>query len=181
MVEIALNFGATIERFVGDATFIFFGAPVDQPDHAERAVKCALEWDKFCQDFRERMSVGGIAIGKTRIGVHTGPAVVGNVGGHRRFAYTAHGDTVNIAARLESANKVFGTRVCLSQDVAKCQPDVRTRPVGSIILRGREKPLDVVTLSQDDPEELQNEYLRSFDAFLEGSDDARKIFCLHRI
>lgn len=176
MVEIALSHGATIERFVGDATFIFFGAPAAQPDHAERAVKCAVKWDEFCQNFRKEMSAAGVSMGKTRIGVHTGPAVVGNVGGRRRFAYTAHGDTVNIAARLESANKVFGTRVCMSQVVAKCQPDVRTRPVGSIILRGKEKPLDVVALSQDVSEELQNNYLRAFDALLEETGDARERF-----
>ena len=81
------------------------------------------------------------ALGATRIGVHAGPAIVGNFGGTRFFDYTAYGDTINIAARLEAANKQLGTRICVSADAAERAKDFRGRPVGDLVLRGRSEPL----------------------------------------
>ena len=83
----------------------------------------------------------GVALGATRIGVHAGPAIVGNFGGGRFFDYTAYGDTINIAARLEAANKQLGTRICVSASVAERVEDFRGRPVGDLVLRGRTEPL----------------------------------------
>jgi len=174
MVEIALGYGATIERFVGDATMIFFGAPAPQADHAERAVHCARDWDRFSQSFREQQRAKGVELGITRIGVHTGPAVVGNIGGQRRFAYTAHGDTVNVAARLETANKQFGTRVCMSKAVADHCPDVQVRPIGNVLLKGKTQPVQVVTISEDLSEHEQVEYVDAFNALLQHRSGARE-------
>ena len=86
--------------------------PGEQPDHAARAVACALALDEYVQAFRARCHKKGIALGVRRIGVHAGPAIVGNFGGGRFFDYTAYGDTINVAARLEAANKQLGTRIC---------------------------------------------------------------------
>jgi class 3 adenylate cyclase len=181
MVDIALGHGATIERFVGDATMIFFGAPVEQADHAERAVRCARDWDDFSQSFREQQRAKGIEMGVTRIGAHTGPAVVGNIGGKRRFAYTAHGDTVNVAARLETANKQFGTRVCMSKEIAEHCPEVRVRPIGNVVLKGKTEPVQVVTLPDDLSELDQIEYVNAFNALLEHRSGAREqIYALAR-
>ena len=84
----------------------------------------------------------GVALGATRIGVHAGPAIVGNFGGGRFFDYTAYGDTINIAARLEAANKQLGTRICVSADASPSgSTDFRGRPVGDLVLRGRTEPL----------------------------------------
>ena len=91
--------------------------------------------------FRARWRENGIALGATRIGVHAGPAIVGNFGGGRFFDYTAYGDTINIAARLEAANKQLGTRICVSASVAERVKDFRGRPVGDLVLRGRTEPL----------------------------------------
>ena len=79
--------------------------------------------------------------GATRIGVHAGPALVGNFGGSRFFDYTAYGDTINTASRLEAANKLFGTRICVSAAVADAAEGFTGRPVGDIVLRGRSEPL----------------------------------------
>ena len=79
--------------------------------------------------------------GVTRIGVHAGPALVGNFGGSRFFDYTAYGDTINTAARLEAANKFLGTRICVSATVAEATENFRGRPVGDLMLRGRSEPL----------------------------------------
>ncbi|MBE7246117.1 MAG: adenylate/guanylate cyclase domain-containing protein, partial [Actinomycetospora chiangmaiensis] len=91
--------------------------------------------------FRERWRERGIDIGATRIGVHAGPAIVGNFGGGRYFDYTAYGDTINIAARLENANKAFGTRICVSESVVIRAGDFRGRPLGDLLLRGKQEAL----------------------------------------
>ena len=83
----------------------------------------------------------GIALGVTRIGVHAGPAIVGNFGGGRFFDYTAYGDTINVAARLEAANKQLGTRICVSAALAGKVGDFRGRPVGDLVLRGKTEAL----------------------------------------
>src|SRR5512139_939582 len=83
----------------------------------------------------------GIALGVTRIGVHAGPAIVGNFGGGHFFDYTAYGDTINIAARLEAANKQLGTRICVSANLATKVKGFQGRPVGDLLLRGRSEAL----------------------------------------
>lgn len=77
----------------------------------------------------------------TRIGVHAGPAIVGNFGGGRYFDYTAYGDTINTAARLENANKAFGTRICVSDAVVIRAGQFRGRPLGELLLRGKQTAL----------------------------------------
>jgi len=83
----------------------------------------------------------GMALGITRIGAHAGPAIVGNFGGGRFFDYTAYGDTINITARLETANKQLGTRICVSAILAAKVPNFHGRPVGDLLLRGRTEAL----------------------------------------
>ena len=83
----------------------------------------------------------GVPLGATRIGVHAGPAIVGNFGGGRLFDYTAYGDTINAAARLEAVNKQLGTRICVSAAAAERAPGFVGRPVGDLRLRGRSEPL----------------------------------------
>jgi class 3 adenylate cyclase len=90
--------------------------------------------------FRERWKSKGVNFGATRIGVHAGPALVGNFGGSRFFDYTAYGDTINIAARLEAANKFLGTRICVSAAVAEA-PRIFRGGRSAIVLRGRSEPL----------------------------------------
>ena len=104
MTDLVFAHDGTVAKIVGDALHVLFGAPGEQPDHAARAVACALALDEYAQTFRVRWHKKGISLGVTRIGVHAGPAIVGNFGGGRFFDYTAYGDTINIAARLEAAN-----------------------------------------------------------------------------
>ena len=106
MTDIVFAHEGTVAKIIGDALHVLFGAPGDQPDHAARAIACALDLDAFSETFRTRWREKQIALGATRIGVHAGPAIVGNFfGGTRFFDYTAYGDTINIASRLEAANK----------------------------------------------------------------------------
>ena len=141
MTSMVFAHEGTVTKVVGDALHVLFGAPGDQPDHAARAVACALDLDSFAQSFRETWRQKGTALGPTRIGVNAGSTIVGNFGGARFFDYTAYGDTINIAARLEAANKQLGTRICVSSSVARQAKDFRGRPVGDLVLRGRREPL----------------------------------------
>jgi class 3 adenylate cyclase/putative methionine-R-sulfoxide reductase with GAF domain len=171
MTSVVFSHEGTVAKIVGDALHVLFGAPGDQPDRAARAVACALDLDLFSQSFRKLWSEKGVALGPTRIGVNAGPAIVGNFGGGRFFDYTAYGDTINIAARLETANKQIGTRVCISESVVGQLPDFRVRPVGDLMLRGRTEPLRAYEpLRSDERDDASVEgYLKAF-ARLEASD-----------
>lgn len=172
VVEIALRHRGTIARFVGDALVIFFGAPVTDADHRGNAVRCALAIDAFCEDYRRSEKHRDKALGETRIGVHAGQAVVGNIGGRRRFEYTAHGDAVNTAARLESANRHFGTRVCLSADVLGAGDVESYRPIGDVVLKGRSAPVGLYTSWHGVDGELRHAYGSAFEAMQRGAPDA---------
>ena len=141
MTDIVFGFDGTVAKIVGDALHVLFGAPGEQLDHFTRAVSCALALDEYAQSFRERCRQKTIQLGVTRIGAHAGPAIVGNFGGGRFFDYTAYGDTINIAARLENANKQLGTRICVSADLATKAEDFRGRPIGDLVLRGKSEAL----------------------------------------
>jgi len=141
MTEIVFAHEGTVAKIIGDAIQVLFNAPGDQPDYATRAVACAHDLDDWAQAFRVRWKEKGVAFGVTRIGVHAGPALVGNFGGNRFFDYTAYGDSINIAARLEAANKHLGTRICVSSGVAEAAENFQGRPVGELMLRGRSEPL----------------------------------------
>jgi adenylate cyclase len=141
MTDIVFAGGGTVVKIIGDAMHVLFGAPAEQPDHATRAVCCALELDACAQAFRRRWAERGIALGETRLGLDAGPAIVGNFGGGRYFDYTAYGDAVNTAARLEAANKELGTRICVGRNVADRVAGFTGRPVGDLLLRGRSEPM----------------------------------------
>lgn len=143
MVNIVFRHGGTVDKFIGDAVFALFNAPRDQSDHTLRAVSCALDLDAFAQSFLAAEIAAGRAFGMTRIGVHAGPASVGNFGSEARFEYTALGDAVNTAARLEGLNKYFGTRIAMSGAAAAASPGVPSRPIGRIVLKGKTEPIPV--------------------------------------
>jgi len=178
MSAIVFAHEGTIAKINGDALYVLFGAPGDQPDHAARAVACALELDTFAQSCRAIWRDKGVALGVTRIGVNAGPAIVGNFGGGRFFDYTAYGDAINIAARLEAANKELGTRICVSDNVARQTPDFHGRPIGDLLLRGRTEPLRAYEPlpSQEGADSAADRYLRAFAKLETGAPDALGAF-----
>ena len=141
MVDIAFRHDGTLDRIVGDAVAVMFAAPVNQPDHRRRALACAIDMDKFAQSFVAEHKSAHPTLGGTRIGVNSGPVVVGNFGGERVFDYRALGDAVNVTARLESANRHLGTRVCVAQESLKDVNDVVVRPIGKLMLAGKSEPI----------------------------------------
>jgi adenylate cyclase len=171
MTDVVFAHDGTVAKIVGDAMHVLLGAPAEQPDHAARTVACGLALDEFAEGFCERWRQKGIAFGVTRIGVHAGPAIVGNFGGGRFFDYTAYGDTINVAARLETANKQLGTRICVSAAVVEKVEDFQGRPVGDLVLRGKTQALRAFEpLTRAQNEELATaSYLNAF-AKLEAND-----------
>ncbi len=143
MTELGFAHEGTVAKIIGDAIHVLFGAPGDHPDAASRAIACALALDARAEAFRREWNARGVPLGVTRIGVHAGPAIVGNFGGGRLFDYTAYGDTINAAARLEAVNKQLGTRICVSAAAAQRAGDFSGRPVGDLVLRGRSEPMRV--------------------------------------
>ncbi|HET9628601.1 MAG TPA: adenylate/guanylate cyclase domain-containing protein [Novosphingobium sp.] len=146
--KVVLDHGGVIDKFVGDAVVAFWGAPVARPDDGERAAKAAYAMWQAGEEFRrinaaEMAEKGLPAIGKTRVGMHFGEAVVGNFGGERRIQYTALGDAMNTAARLESANKPLGSSVMASGEFAERSGLDWWRPMGKVVLRGRTRPVDL--------------------------------------
>ena len=178
MTEIVFAHGGTLVKIIGDALNVLFGAPAEQPDHAALAVACAIEMDSFAEAFRVRWRERGIALGATRIGLHAGPALVGNFGSGRYFDYTAYGDTINIAARLETANKQLGTRICVGDSVVARYPDFLGRPVGNLILRGRSEELRAYEPLTADrhAHELTAQYLQAFGKAEAGDPGAMSAF-----
>lgn len=143
MVAIAFTHDGTLDRVVGDAIAIMFSAPVEQADHRQRALNCALAMQAFSNRFAADARARGLALGMTRIGVHTGVVTVGNFGGRTIFDYRALGDPVNTAARLESANKQLGTQICVSEDTLSGCSGVTARPIGHLLLKGKSLPVMV--------------------------------------
>jgi adenylate cyclase len=181
MTDIVFAHDGTVTKIVGDALHILFGAPGEQPDHADRAVSCSLALDEHAQSFRERWQQKGVALGITRIGAHAGPAIVGNFGGGRFFDYTAYGDTINVASRLEVANKQLGTRILVSSALADRMENFRGRPVGDLILRGRTEAIRAFEPFQVGRcnEPVAESYQKAF-ALLEAADpSAMAAFAAH--
>ena len=181
MTDIVFAHDGTVAKIVGDALHVLFGAPGEQPDHAARAVACALALDDYSQSFRERFQKKGIALGVTRIGVHAGPAIVGNFGGGRFFEYTAYGDTINVAARLEAANKKLGTRVCVSVTLVDRVEGFRGRPVGDLMLRGKTEALrafEPLRIEQYDDTATKS-YFDAFAMLEAGNPGATAAFAAH--
>ncbi|MEQ8348098.1 MAG: adenylate/guanylate cyclase domain-containing protein [Sneathiellaceae bacterium] len=160
---IVMRHGGTIDKIVGDAVHAMFNAPLDQPDHADRAVACAVEIVAATERFAAAQRALDRSIGRTRIGVNTGTAVVGNFGGGGRFDYTAHGDAINTAARLEAANKALGTRLCVARSTVELCRRFRFRPIGTLMLKGKAVGIDAFEPVPGESEEVLS-YGRAFAA-----------------
>jgi adenylate cyclase len=143
--DIVIAHGGTIDKIVGDALHVMFNAPLKQEDHARRAVDCAIVLDDWSEKFRARHLEQGIELGVTRIGINTGDCIVGNFGGKSRFDYTAHGDAINSAARLEAINKRLGTTICVSEATVRQCEGMFFRSIATLVLRGKTEGIRAYT------------------------------------
>jgi adenylate cyclase len=146
MTRAVVAHGGMVEKIVGDAVHAVFNAPLDLPDHPARALDCARALLAAAEAQRATPLGRRLGLGRTRIGIETGPAVVGDVGGSGRLDYTAHGDVMNTAARLEAANKELGTSICIGPVAAARIGPARLVALGTHAVRGRGAPLDLYTV-----------------------------------
>jgi adenylate cyclase len=164
MSGIILRNNGTLDKFFGDAVIAFWGAPLPQEDHALRACIAALEMQRTLSEIRERWRMEGKPILYTRIGINTGDMVVGNMGGAEKFDYTVIGDSVNIASRLEGANKVYRTNIMVSETTYELvKHKILARELDLISVKGRSEPFRTYELLQ-----MQNDALDpTLERFLE--------------
>ena len=147
LTDIFLAEGGTVDKFIGDAVMVFWNAPNPQPDHIERACRAALAGKAACEKLNAQFETEGLKSFFTRFGIHVGEAVVGNLGSTERMNYTALGDTVNLASRLEGLNKQFGTAILTSEDVySQVQHRFQFKAVGSVTAKGMTKETRVFEL-----------------------------------
>jgi class 3 adenylate cyclase len=174
--QVILRYDGTVDKFIGDAVFAIFNAPTDQPDHAERAVRCGLEIDAFAEGFRERQNAANVPFGTTRIGIHTGSATIGNFGSLQRMEYTALGDAVNTASRLEGLNKYFGTRLCVSAATRAECPTLDFRTLGSVTLKGKLNSLVAYEPLREGMSAYWRRYEHAYSVLASGDAGALELF-----
>lgn len=163
--------GGYLNKFLGDGIFAFFGAPVFQDDHARRALQAAVDCQDDVRRFNEEISgeMGGQVRLTVRIGVTTGQAMVGNCGSSQRMDYTAIGDCVNLAARLEAANKYFGTSILVTDETLReaGRNGLLARRLGRVLVTGQREPVVIWNLLVRD-EDATDPQRQAVAAFAEG-------------
>jgi adenylate cyclase len=145
MVDLVFKHGGTLDKFVGDMVMALYGAPLDDPDHADHAVQTALamiaELGRLNARWKEQGRISGLDIG---IGINTGPMIAGNIGSEAIMSYTVIGDAVNLGSRLESLNKEFGTRIIISDATRqRLKGDYEFRPLGDVVVKGKTHPVAI--------------------------------------
>ena len=146
--EPILEQGGTVSKFIGDAIMAMFGSPVPYSDHARRAVVAALGMKKVADGFQswmtQRFGERGLSEFRIGIGVHTGEAVVGDIGSSKRTEFTAIGDTVNTASRLEGKTKDLGWTIVASEaTIRSARPEVLTGGKATVSVKGRTGQVEV--------------------------------------
>ena len=153
MTEVIFNSGGTLDKYLGDGIMAFWGAPEPQADQADRALAASGRMVARLKEANTHRRQEGTPELKLRIGLHTGPAIAGNIGSKLFIDYTVIGDTVNTAARLESAGKQFGLGLLISQNLIESLTGPRPGnlyPVGRVTVVGKEEPIELFTLARSD-------------------------------
>jgi adenylate cyclase len=144
MVEVVFAHRGTVDKFVGDMVVALFGAPLEDPDHADHAVAAALDMCRELDALNARWAAEGRPVLAVGIGVNTGEMIAGNVGSSRIQSYTVIGDAVNLGARLQALNKDYGTTIIVSAETARRLTSAyELRPLGSAVVKGRSKPVEL--------------------------------------
>lgn len=148
MTEIVFDHEGTLDKFVGDAIMALWGAPVGQPDHAERAVKCALAMIERLQRLQAKWAAEGKHVIDIGIGINTGEMVVGNMGAEgKKMDYTVIGDNVNLGARLEGLTRQYNNHIIISEfTFEKVRDIVQVNELGSVTVKGKQKPVRIYDL-----------------------------------
>lgn len=171
LTDVILPSRGTVVSFLGDGLMALWGAPLDDPDHAFKAVQAAIRMQEAMEGLRAELNAQGLPEIRMRVGINTCEAVVGNMGSNTRFSYTAMGDGVNLASRLEGCNKLYGTPILASgETVAKLGGRIPMRRVDRIKVAGKAVAVDVFT-PLDDAQRVERT-AAAFDLYARGELDA---------
>jgi adenylate cyclase len=174
MTNIIIEEHGTLDKYIGDAIMAFWGAPLDQPDHALFACSAAIRMQKQLTTLHTKWIHFGKPIVNQRIGVNTGKAVVGNMGAEAKFNYTAVGDAVNLASRLEGVNKEYGTRLLVSDHTyRKVSSKVLAREMDLVVVLGKTEPVRIYELIAM-ADEVQTDATKQFLDFYHNGMEAYK-------
>jgi adenylate cyclase len=169
MTEIIIKTGGTLDKYEGDAIMAFWGAPIPQKDHAYRACQAALEMQKRLNAMRPEWKKRGRPELEVRCGINTGWMIVGNMGGKDRFDYTIIGDSVNLASRLEGANKQYNSKIMISEFTYKhVEGKVTVRELDLIQVKGKTEPIKVYELLGLSDLQLTPEQREAMELYQEG-------------
>ncbi len=150
-VESIFAYGGTLDKFIGDAVMAFFGAPIPQDDHADRAVLSGLMMQRLVSEWNAEREKGSLPPVQIRVGINSGPAVVGNVGTEKRVDYTVLGSAVNIASRLESGVAKPGQVVVSNNTLERIVGSFQTEPLGEFALKGLQQKMPVFAVLSNAP------------------------------
>jgi len=169
MTEIVLKYGGYLDKFIGDAIMAIFGVPLPLENHIYKSCQAALEMQDRLQKLRVKWELEKRPQLEARVGIHVGPLVVGNIGGEKRFDYTVIGDCVNLASRLEGANKIYRTSILISEDIYEAVKDeIIVRELDFIRVKGKKQPVRVYELIAEKGFELDDNRLKVLAAFAKG-------------
>jgi adenylate cyclase len=144
MVEVVFQHKGTVDKFVGDMVMALFGAPLEDPRHAEHAVEAALDMIEELEKLNVKWKAEGRPSLDIGIGINSGPMIAGNIGSDQIMSYTVIGDAVNLGSRLESLNKQYGTRIIISDATrAHLSGSYNFRPLGDVVVKGKTKPVAI--------------------------------------
>lgn len=170
MTDIIMGYGGYLDKYIGDAIVAAFGTPLDQHDHAVKACYAAIDNQKKLAELSREFMAEGLGEIKARIGINSGVVLVGNVGSQNRLSYTIIGDEVNLGARLEAANKHFGTSTMISENTYELAKDyIEARELDIIRVVGKEKPVKVYELidKNGETQKIKRELLEIYEKGLE--------------
>ncbi|MCB9991873.1 MAG: adenylate/guanylate cyclase domain-containing protein [Rhodospirillales bacterium] len=168
MSDLVMDHRGTIDKYMGDAMMAFWNAPLDDADHARHACMTALKMNKALTPINEELKRKAAEEGRDAvfleagIGINTGPASVGNMGSKQRFAYSALGDTVNLASRLEGQTKQYGVRILLGEQTRREAPEFAVLELDLIRVKGKREPERIFVLLGD-AEMAQSEYFKDWE------------------
>ncbi len=169
MTRLIFNQGGTLDKYIGDAIVAVFGAPMPQNEHALHACFAALEMQEKLVDFRAKWTERGLPPIRNRIGVNTGKVVFGNIGSEIRYDYTGIGDNMNLASRLEAANKNYGTYLMISEfTYNQVRERVIVRELDLLVVKGKSKPVKIFELLGRANEPLPEETRKLVEYYSEG-------------
>ncbi len=146
MTDIIISNGGTIDKFMGDCIMAFWNAPLDMKDHANRAVKSAVEMQKELKQLNKELKKEKLPEINIGIGINTGEALVGNMGSEQRFDYSVIGDDVNLASRLESSSKELGSTLVIGEKTKTQTQGYKYKSLGTIKVKGKSEKIKVYTI-----------------------------------